>query len=221
MPYQTVLLPPKLRPPTIPYSTRICSANPRRPPHLTTNSVKLVTLLRHHYQPLQNQIWSKSATRFPSYSTLQARETNTQAAVRTIRMNSSSVVMYIKTFKHRSVGDWCLFAVGSSSFYWHWGRVWTVSANTLLQKRRLQVLDDKIWVISLPARRLIHGVSRRSSYCAELEVGRDSSDGIATCYRLDGPRIEPRWERDFPHLSRPAVKHTQPPTLWASDLSQG
>ena len=26
--------------------------------------------------------------------------------------------------------------------------------------------------------------------------------GIATGYGLDGPGIESRWERDFPHLSR-------------------
>jgi hypothetical protein len=37
-----------------------------------------------------------------------------------------------------------------------------------------------------------------------LGVGRDSSVGIETRYGLDGPGIESRWERDFPHLSRPA-----------------
>ena len=29
--------------------------------------------------------------------------------------------------------------------------------------------------------------------------------GIATGYGLDGPGIESRWGRDFPHLSRPAL----------------
>ena len=29
--------------------------------------------------------------------------------------------------------------------------------------------------------------------------GRDSSVGIATRYRLEGPGIESRWGRDFPH----------------------
>jgi len=35
--------------------------------------------------------------------------------------------------------------------------------------------------------------------------------GIATRYGLDGPGIEPRWGRDFPHPSRPALGHIQPP----------
>ena len=41
--------------------------------------------------------------------------------------------------------------------------------------------------------------------------GRDSSVGIVTGYRLDGPGIESRWERDFPHPSRPALPPTHPP----------
>ena len=35
--------------------------------------------------------------------------------------------------------------------------------------------------------------------------------GIATAYGLDGPGIESRCERDFPHLSRPALRPIQPP----------
>jgi hypothetical protein len=34
---------------------------------------------------------------------------------------------------------------------------------------------------------------------------------LATGYGLDGPGIESRWGRDFPHLSRPALGPTQPP----------
>ena len=43
-------------------------------------------------------------------------------------------------------------------------------------------------------------------------TGHDSSVGTATCYGLDGPGIEFRWGRNFPHLSRPAPRPTQPTT---------
>jgi hypothetical protein len=48
-----------------------------------------------------------------------------------------------------------------------------------------------------------------------------SSVGIATGYSLEGPGIEPRWGRDFPHLSRPALGPTQPPTQGVTGLSRG
>ena len=45
--------------------------------------------------------------------------------------------------------------------------------------------------------------------------------GITTAYRLDGPGIESPWGRDFPHLSRPALRPTQPPVQWVPGLSRG
>jgi hypothetical protein len=36
----------------------------------------------------------------------------------------------------------------------------------------------------------------------------DSAVGIATRYGMEGPGIESRWGRDFPHLSRPAPRPT-------------
>jgi hypothetical protein len=45
--------------------------------------------------------------------------------------------------------------------------------------------------------------------------------GIAISYGLDGPGIESRRGRDFPHLSRPALRPTQPPVQWVPGLSRG
>jgi hypothetical protein len=42
--------------------------------------------------------------------------------------------------------------------------------------------------------------------------------GIATTYGLDGPGIESRWRRDFPHLSRPTLRPTQPPVKLVPSL---
>jgi hypothetical protein len=39
--------------------------------------------------------------------------------------------------------------------------------------------------------------------------GPSSSFSITTGYGLDGPEIESRWGRDFPHLARPALGPTQ------------
>jgi hypothetical protein len=51
-----------------------------------------------------------------------------------------------------------------------------------------------------------------------VTVGRDSSVGIATRYGLDGPGIESRWGRYFPHPSRPFLGLTQPPAQWVPGL---
>jgi len=48
-----------------------------------------------------------------------------------------------------------------------------------------------------------------------------NSVAITPRYGLDGPGIEFRWGRDFPHPSRPNLGHNQPPIQWVPGLSQG
>jgi len=53
-----------------------------------------------------------------------------------------------------------------------------------------------------------------------VHTGPGSVVGIATGYGMDGPEIESRWGRDFPHLSSPALEPTQPPLQWVPGVSR-
>ena len=58
---------------------------------------------------------------------------------------------------------------------------------------------------------------------AHPEVGSELRRGyfLLSAYGLDGPEIESRWGRDFPHLSRTALGPIQPPVQWVPGLSRG
>ena len=62
---------------------------------------------------------------------------------------------------------------------------------------------------------------RQTHFSAVVVVGRDSSVGIATRQLLDGPGIESRCGRDFPHHFRPALGPTQPPIQWVPGFFPG
>ena len=63
------------------------------------------------------------------------------------------------------------------------------------------------------------GLKQVYRHAPTCSVGRDSAVGIARRYGLDGPGIESRWRRDFPHPSIQALGSTQPPIQWVPGLS--
>jgi len=99
--------------------------------------------------------------------------------------------------------------------HWTWFRVLTVV-----------LLKNKILWVATPCRLTIATdlLKDRGAFETSVDVAsvaRDSSIGIVTRYGLDGPGIESRWGRDFPHPSRPALGPTHPPIQWAPGLSLG
>jgi hypothetical protein len=54
-----------------------------------------------------------------------------------------------------------------------------------------------------------------------VPTGRDISDGIATCYGLDGSWIESRYGRYFSDPSRPALGPTHLPAQWVPSVFPG
>jgi len=82
---------------------------------------------------------------------------------------------------------------------------------------RLEVVPKKTQFTLFGSKRL------RKIFCKVTQryVARDGVVRVATCYGLDGQRIESRWGRDFPRPSRPALGPTQPPIQWVLSLFPG
>jgi hypothetical protein len=113
----------------------------------------------------------------------------------------------------QAVTDPCLSTRG------HWDRR-PISISLLIIKLR-----SHVWCVC-QCTNIVYCTNRQVNECytvcmAGLCVSRDSISGIATRYGLDGPGIESRWGRDFPHPFRPALGSTQLPVQQVPGLSRG
>jgi len=94
--------------------------------------------------------------------------------------------------------------VGKSLIKWplgRWGR--SLEDNQILG---WQLGTMRVWLNNLGPQHT--GVTVWTFYYLLSPCGPSSIAGISTGYGLDGPVIESRWRRDFPHLSRMALGPT-------------
>ena len=91
-----------------------------------------------------------------------------------------------------------------------------VSWDVQLSRHTSPPVGARYTMVEMWAPQLVFKATSLSPLC-----GPGSSVGIATGYERDGPGIESRWGRDFPHLSRPSLGPTQPPVQWVPAFSRG
>ena len=81
-----------------------------------------------------------------------------------------------------------------------------------------QISDNEMYLLIKYIKSVLWRVAKRLSYIEKARCLKVNNSvhglgwaGIATRHGLDGPGIESRWGRYFPHFSRPALGLTPPP----------
>jgi len=105
-----------------------------------------------------------------------------------------------------TVSPWTQVAKSLSTVHCIW-REHSTDVEDTAQPAVVVIRGGRWWALSISAGSFITEVGRVAQY--------------SECYGMDGPGIESRWGRDFPHLSRPALGPTQPPVQWVRGLSRG
>jgi hypothetical protein len=129
----------------------------------------------------------------------------------------------LSTNTRRMVSQMCAFGTLFNPCNFHSTTVSTIFFN----KIKFKIL---IWCSLNPGRSLTNltDCTRITNFtlCFQIygttfgspEEGRDYAVGMSTRHVLDSTGVESRWQRDFPHLSRPAFGPTQSPVEWVRGL---
>ena len=133
----------------------------------------------------------------------------------------SSVTSSWKLWRVRSAATSHKLCLRSAHGVWLYPRVKMLTCNVLVQNLHCPPSQSTggtpLWQCTLYTfikHKILHVFYILKCILNRMWLVRDSSVGIATRYGLDRPGIECRLERDFPHLSRPAVIPIQPPIQW-------
>jgi hypothetical protein len=76
--------------------------------------------------------------------------------------------------------------------------------------KQIKFTSQNLYFLKITVLRVADPPELASLHSYKAIRGPGSSVGIATRYELDGPEIESRFGRDFPHPSRPDLGPTQP-----------